>query len=83
MQINIHKQPNKMELGSVVVTSIDCYLIVMLKEEKYSAMSLVSFKVKDYEFKTPHDVIEHLKEIYTVIKVIHTDKLKLEEIENE
>lgn len=63
MQINICKQPNENEtkLGAVVVTSIDYYLIVMLEEKKYSAMSLVNFKVKNYEFKTPHDVIEHLK----------------------
>lgn len=80
MKICIDKESNCIELGAAIVTTMDCYLIVRLDKNKYSAVSLVSFEVKDYDFKCPQDVIDHLSSIYTVKKIVRTDNLKIEEV---
>ena len=80
MKICIDREPNYTELGNIVMTVMDCYLIIKLDKNKYSAVSLESFEVKNYNFKSPQEVIDHLSSVYTVKKIVRTNNLKIEEI---
>lgn len=79
MEINIKKDIDKLELGSLLVTYHSIYMII-ISEGLYGAINLENCECEFKKQYSIHDLYELVNSQHDILRIIPENKVRIEEI---